>query len=468
MLDGVTVSEASAVFPSYSLLRSLDRRIDEIRFHRDALLSSGVGFSESDVRHDIELLSGVKSRLVINPLMQTPPSIKALMDELGSLDEHIVRLFGARLKKDWKAESPAVRKLLDEQREVTAVGRASELAFRIEMEVHEKVRHGWFIIMDTLTVSADKMNEVFVKGSKIWRSYIDKFRRSVGSAVCGGIRAYKRSSLTGTDVHTYAAVVEKGELTGRLHIHVLHFCRAIPHRASDPVVRSPGGAVREIVALKSLWPYGLSTPIAARFHANDAFGRAGWLWPTERVAGVYVPIDPSDPATLANYLSKYLVKSYQEKDGYIWRTKLSRNLGLNGLKMVISSCETETLCSYLISLRSSQNLPSLRRRKLPCALVRRLALKDYVLRKECANSSKKMISSLMRLEVHQSLSVRLRMMVTAHSAVSSEVPKIISTTMRKSRLSAISDFSGWLEYLIDELGLNERKFVGPGRPRRNL
>lgn len=230
-----------------------------------------------------------------------------------------------------------------ELRESQLHGRRAEVERRLHCEIESRCSDDkWFCVFNTLTVNPEYYSKVFSKEAKAWQRYIRSVDVLFGIAAYGSYASAVRARKSGNEFHTYFAVVEKGSLHGRLHIHVLHFFSHISKEFADPNLSAIKPNRREIDALRSYWKYGHSSPIAVRFSQGDAFGKAGWLWP---VLPDGQPVVSKPPIALARYVSKYLTKAYdadnlhfnKESGGYTWRTRISRNLGK---KMVTDYVET--------------------------------------------------------------------------------------------------------------------------------
>ena len=108
--------------------------------------------------------------------------------------------------------------------------------------------------------------------------------------------------------HTYFAVREAGERSGRLHIHSIHCIKHIPDSwKKDPNDANWIPTSREIPLAKKLWAYGWSAPIAVRFGLNDPWTKLNWRWPVEIGPNeTETPVEATQPQKLAYYLAKYL------------------------------------------------------------------------------------------------------------------------------------------------------------------
>lgn len=250
--------------------------------------------------------------------------------------------------------------------------RAASHKFHICCEVARRAKQGWFMIFNTLTVEPWQYAKIFSKDSKAFQTYIRKFDRLVATAVFG--RARLRKGEIRPTYHTYFAVVEEGTRTGRLHLHVLHFCAQLPAGSRDPNTGLARPKNREIAALKKLWPHGWSTPIAVRTSPRDPYGRKGWRWPLDRKTGQ--GLKAKSPLAVAGYVSKYVLKSYlaEKRSKLLWRTRKTQKLGTAILSELVSRLKSPTLLAI-----ASQRLLSgrLNNSKIPPELLRLAAIREW-------------------------------------------------------------------------------------------
>ena len=280
-----------------------------------------------------------------------------------------------------------------------------------------RLRQGWYLIFDTLTVHPDRYSQVFSAGSTTYRDYIRRWRYACGGADC----------------HTSFGVVEPGSKTGRLHFHVLHFCRNLPGRSTDPNRDELHPFRREIVACKRFWTAGFSTPIAVRLDPrHDAFSRLGWRWPVEKCGRTWIPITSNSPDSVVGYMSKYVCKAYQTVEKPIWRIRMTRNLGTQQLTPLLQRLTLKELLQLMA-------MPSLPRIKgsdhltaLPLTLVRRLAAKEALTR---APMNRRRLSWLLELSPRPTLLERWRSMI--------RMQKRERLSVKRKTGSALSDLNSF-------------------------
>lgn len=266
--------------------------------------------------------------------------------------------------------------LLDECATMAKEKRKNDLSFRLLMEAERRTRQGWFVVFNTLTFTNDRDPEyVFRQG---WSKYLEKFDSAVGAAVHGSRRkAHEARKTPDGAYHSHFAVVERGGRTGRLHLHVLHFCKRLPEGCVDPNSGCVAGKRRIIDHLRSYWPYGMvQAPIAVRFSYDDAYGRIGWTWPVGARAG--------SPGTICGYLTKYIHKEYDAPATTFggkraWRTKMSHDFGLYPVKDLMTRLPEKILLG-LSQLEMTTEEMRLAGRKIPVSTLRKYALREYLLR----------------------------------------------------------------------------------------
>ena len=280
------------------------------------------------------------------------------------------------------------RVLLDKVRGRCLSARKNELLFRAELAVTSAVRDGWFVLFNTLTVAPEHEATVFSVGSRAFSEYIRAMERKVHRAVHGSVRRGN-----GDRTHRYFAVVERGDATGKLHIHVVHLLKRLPDCCSDPNFGVARPVRREVDSLRELWQYGWSSPVACRFGPLDAYGRIGWSWPHDMVAGRLVPQRCSNSGAVAGYLTKYLTKDVRERRKDVWRVRMTRGLGVLELRSLLQTLNPETLMFLSLHPWSRRHRFKVRTRIIPLDLLRREAQRAWL--KVMIRTNPKMIWSWM-------------------------------------------------------------------------
>lgn len=315
------VAKVDSTFRKRALLIG---RINCIEYHLTAVKTD---YDKPTVLLELKKLKSWVSRLDNNHAIRTPNYYKLI----GRTSDHITKLFKCYFPKlkNKEPETPEehwIHQHLKKLHKQTHKARASEINYKIKSELQIANQNNEFVIFNTLTVRDGLLEQVFKPKSKFWDTYLTNWDRH-------------------TTGHRYSAVVERGEKTGRLHIHVLHIFKSInPKYLQDPNAWRKTPDYRELTGLKSFWKAGTSVPIMVRFHPNDAFGRLRFRWPVKKLDnGIYQPIEVKPPEALASYLSKYVLKAYATEGTEQWRTRLSRQFGKLLLKTILVNLTTQLL-----------------------------------------------------------------------------------------------------------------------------
>ncbi|ACY07186.1 A [Escherichia phage G4] len=210
---------------------------------------------------------------------------------------------------------------------------------------------GWYVVFDTLTLADDRLKD-FYDNPNALRDYFRDIGRMVLTAE--GRSVHDSSS----DCYQYFCVPEYGTQHGRLHFHAVHLIRTLPLGSLDPNFGKLVRTNRQINSLQNTWPYGYSMPIAVRY-SQDAFSRAGWLWPVDSKGE---PLKATSYMAVGFYVAKYVnkksdidmaVKGLGNKEWNnslktkinlipkkVFRIRMSRNFGMKLLSMAHLSAET--------------------------------------------------------------------------------------------------------------------------------
>lgn len=386
-VDQLRVSDVAIADPFFAVLQSIRQKSAAVRRRWSRMDSSTKSKSCDNYAHKagaaLRFLENLESRLDTHSLIthtseqDTSSSeekdllrhIRREVKNLGKTEDYLAKIFGFRVGKTERDALPVhLENLLEDLKLAGNKARAFELSFRLTDEITERAAEGWYIVFQTLTVDQEGYPHVFSQGSQAWRNYIQTVDRIIGAHVHGSVRKAAKAKAD-SPYHSYFAVVERGGLHGRHHIHVIHCFRDIP----DSWKRDPnhGRAVahkREIVGLKGFWKHGWAIPIACRFGIDDAFSQLGWIWPVKRDGKVFKPIERKPALALARYVTKYIHKSYgSDKGDYQWRTRLSRGCGLSKLRATIAQNTPDDLMYWLANVNGSLTIGE---RKLPRRLVR--------------------------------------------------------------------------------------------------
>jgi len=252
---------------------------------------------------------------------------------------------------------------------MTMIGRdqrAHRARTLLTYELADKAAQNWFLLFNTLTVAPEHYSKIFGKECTAFRKYINDFTRLIRKAVNATKRQDPRT------YHTYAAVVEAGSRTGRLHIHVIHCIKALPLQAKDPNFARPRPNARELACIKPLWQYGHTCPIMIRYSLSDAYGKAGYRWPLDPARDAAMQF--RSPLATAGYMAKYIAKSYgsPKRTKHLWRIRKTHQLGQNVLTYLTSQLTSRSL---LVIASSNLLTAKLNRSNIPPSLIKQASLK---------------------------------------------------------------------------------------------
>ena len=265
--------------------------------------------------------------------------------------------------------------------------RKSQHIWRIVQELETARYFHKYVIFNTLTVAPEYYNEVFAKGSTHFKNYIKKF-----------------DAIYGKESHTYFGVTEVGEVTGRMHFHVLHVLNTLPTTWRTDINYGMSNPTNRLIPnCQSMWEYGFSKPIAVRFDAFDGYSKLGWRWPVELKEEKFVPIEQTTANKMAFYIAKYITKSLTKKEQKIWRTKIRNKFGLQILEMAIQRMSNQQLMLTIkvapsMVLRIHQSI-------IPPYFLLKIAHKNLLLR---MRKSKHLEKQLMALTPQPNIFGRLK------------------------------------------------------------
>lgn len=296
--------------------------------------------------------------------------------------EHIHREIGIKMPEEhWNEGNDEMEFILEMMRESAQMTSVEVIKARLIMEMIEAYKTEWYMIFNTITVRPEDYETVFEKGSNVWRNYIRQIKRSVATTLYGSWR-----QSMGHDYFHYLAVVEEGASNGRLHIHAMLFMKGLTkikadgtkgaHIIKDPNYGRNPPDRREIDEFCEFWEYGFSQFIPIRFSNSDPWGKMGWAWPRMKDGQ---PLPASHIGKIASYMTKYIMKSADNKGEAKWRTKTDRALGLRGLRNTLRQMKIKPLIS-LVKYQKQPNPIMLYGNKIPTRLIRNQAVKELVRR----------------------------------------------------------------------------------------
>ena len=278
-------------------------------------------------------------------------------------------------------EDPVMADIVQRLRMAGIIGRINGYTYRLFEELTHAIVNRYSILFATLTVDDTDYHKVFKVGSPYWASYIQRLRRL--SEKQYGEKPY----------HSYFAVTERGDVSGRLHIHCIHVFKRIQLACPNyQNVFLPER--RSIQELSVFWPHGFSQHIPVRIEPSDFWGKeCGHIWPTtparsgnsrqidvQNAGGMSYreqndnvgmaetslnePIRGGTPIKLCRYMIKYLTKSYQSDTPRHWRTKVTNKYGVRYLREAIDKLPTNQIVRILcrnpinLTLKNGLTIPA--------------------------------------------------------------------------------------------------------------
>lgn len=416
----------------YAVKTMAESRIERLVFHDKKCTA------RCDVELELRELREWVARLDSNPHIRTSSFLK----RFGSTEEHCMRMFGeywpkeARVPCDDRIEI-YIAKMTEFKKAQTKEARVSELRYRLETELQLACEAGDLVVFNTLTVRNENLRSVFARRSREWDTYMKRWRRTFGK-------------------HRYFAVVERGTKNGRLHIHCVHMFRFAGQRGFvDPNEGTGKPDKREIVGLKSFWSAGFSSPIACRFGPDDGFARLGWRWPVVLEGSSWLPLEVKSPLALARYVSKYVLKDItMEKEKSIWRTRMTRGLGLGQLKTIMNHLPTRTLSQVMSNPMLLKVHKDRRLLEMPKRLVEYEATKEWITRVTKRHPIL-LYKVLKRVTKNMSYVEHLRTLMKTKQDPS--LQNTMSTRMKRSRETDISEIKLVTENVFDVTVFNENE-----------
>lgn len=465
MLENASLSEISLVCPDLAMRRAIERRISAYVYHKHWAGEYGRGYRVDYYERDLVRLRWYINRLDYYYLSQ----LQCASEDVTLTD----------IRRDWRHEKdeetairdvfrgwylprrraksePFIEHYLQMMKDTSKQARIQERRFLLELELLEKLSRGWYIVFNTLTIDPENYNAVFSTGSKHWNNYIRAIDRLLYIGRFGSVREGASQVRRKTDMHTYCAVVEAGELNGRLHIHVVHAFSHLPYGAADPNIGAAIAHRRELQCLKSAWRYGHSTPIAVRVDGTDPYSDLGWVWPLkwDDATSSYQPYDAKPIGAVAAYLSKYLMKTLgNERLKGQWRTKTSQRYGTTLIDVAVRAMKTTTIANFVLGIKKTTMLPTLGERVIPTRILRIAATRELMNRLmdwEQSKVWKTLITLQPQKDIVKSLQESmqtLRMKTTVQSNHQSSM----NASMRISNDMDISDAQDCFELAFQEI-----------------
>lgn len=219
--------------------------------------------------------------------------------------------------------------------------RRSAMLKRVRRAARE--RRGWAMVFGTLTVAPGHMESVFGRGSREWQKYAQRVRRA-----CAPWRA------------EHVAVVERGGVGSRLHVHVVWFLERPPESWCSRVA---AGAPLRIPDASFLWPHGWSSHYPVRSGSDYWSTVRGW---GGRMRGSWEAV--------IGYVAKYMNCGASE-GGVVWRTRVTRSLGQERIRRVLAKSRRWSRMAVEYPRLLMVRWPA--EWRLPPAEMRRLALRVW-------------------------------------------------------------------------------------------
>ena len=381
----------------YRTYRHWEARADRLRFHYDLWRQK----NDADTLPPLyaEFLTDYESAIAAldsySVKYETIKKMASLLRSRGNIADDCERVFDFYIPRK-RSRSLTAAELIyyRRHREKSLAARQGEMLYRLLVESEYRIKAGWFCVFDTLTLSRDYYSEVMSKGSRAYTDYIRRVRYA-----CGG-----------KDNHSSFGVVQEGDKTGRLHIHVIHFCRRLPAGCADPNAGRVIPDERVIVRWRRFWQFGTSEPVAVRLSQHsDAYSRLGWRWPVEILGEKAYPILAGDASRVAGYVARYVGRNYQCRwRCFQWRTRMTRGFGLQQLRAILPPLRMREL--MLIS--SLNRFPKVNQgayRAIPLNLIRRESARLILSRMR--KNPRRMWRWLMELRCRPSLPTKWRNMI---------------------------------------------------------
>ena len=378
----MTYSLAQTLCPRFGLLCSIKRRVLDIDFQLKVVAPKS-SYIKAHASKERAVLLQMVAQLDSNPLIPHDryKAIRKSFNARGDAPRHLGGIFGEYACRTSNGLEDVEVLCYERARHRARKSKYLDYVYRIERETEDAVDNGWYPIFQTLTVTDNYYREVFTKGSRAWGNYIRDFERMIGRCLYRTVREAEAARSSGDLFHKYFAVVEAGKQAGRLHIHVLHLCKALPNKVlADPNLGSRLPLFRECRGLRHLWKYGNMTPIAVRLSGLDPFGRLGWRWPVEMVGDKYQPVEAKPVLALARYIAKYVNEAYlQENKREFFRCRMTRNFGVRQIRSFVKRRSDHEL-EMLTEIQDQRPFQVLGQMTVPLTLMRREALRERLSR----------------------------------------------------------------------------------------
>jgi hypothetical protein len=375
----------------------------------------------------------------VNPDLVTPQverryrEVKATLDNTNTIDHHILKWTRQELldhvypgfkPPGRKQYDPVERAFYDVKIDAQDEARNYILRSKVMLELYEKHKAGYYFLFNTLTVAPEHYKRIEADGREEIRQYTRGFSRS---------RGYGHN--------TYILVWEHGEKTGRLHYHVLHAVKEMPHR--DPNVGYSEPLRRSIQDVARFWKYGSSLCLPVRY-IGDRYSQIGWKYETQNGEGIQLkPIE-----AIGHYIAKYITKEDKQCPPKI-RRRMSRGFGMTMIRNLI---QTLTPLQKALLLTENQRFTSTI--IMPQSLLRNEAMRSIL--KDVSTES---LNALRQdIEPQQNMLQRLTDSIPQKPALNLQNFGLSTTPISKA--TAIYDLRQKIKAIEDEINATRITHAG--------
>lgn len=377
--------------------------------------------------------------------------VEVLEANLKSAVTDIQKLQIIQMIEQEKVNVTLIESILQKMKENCRKSRKIELAGRVVLEALQRNKEGWFIVLNTLTCHDNSLSSVFADNSKAWTDFIRSIDRCIGIEIYGSWRGAVKARREGDEFHTYFAVVERGDLHGRPHVHCLHFIKKLPSTVSDPNFGRTEPYYKELKCFKKYWTKGILNTKIIRIDSSDAYGKLQWRWPStlnERT-GKYEALKARTADSVVSYLTSYLNKEFDQPSNekeIKWRTRKSQILGKKIPQMIVNACSTLQL--ELICRVKSNNLFKIKNKMIPMWTLKKLAM-TRLLKKNLTLTPMKCWNYLMAVKSQEGLLKRLKSIIRGN-----ENHKLVSFGNLRT-MTLLKMVGSSLKRLVDKISIQE-------------
>lgn len=424
----------------HDLINRIKKFKRQIHIHKQ-----DIGFFPTDALKAIHTLEKDLKYFNLNYLITNKIKIQKIKYQLNKQEtvaKHWNRVTGLDYYTEKRQMARLSRVFLDNLEAKAQKAARFQAVWRLKMALEEAIHNKWYIIFNTLTIAPEHYNKVWIKNSKLFKQYIEKF-----------------DSFSNKQNHNYFGVVEEGGVTNREHFHVVHMVKQLPTQyKGDPNRNMITPTNRIIDSLRPLWSYGFSTPIAVRTTASDPWAQLQWIWPVTIEKSIKTPIQSGSIGRLANYMSKYITKNLTKKGTGKWKTRQRQGLGLTILKQTMQNLKTQNL-NLMIEI-AKMGVLTIHHQTIPRALITSTATQELLKR---SNKNKLSNTTLMTLEAQPSIMKRLTTLtqITQKSNTQNTGTLTIQNTIKDTQISKINQDLPEIQELLDKYTKETTGYITP-------